>query len=634
MFCANCGKEVSAGDKFCAYCGSPVQTASSPVPLSPEPSMHPIPKKAVSPVLIGGISAAVLAAAVVAGSVFYFTSRDDVDVEETSASSEKREKKKADKKKDTPISEMEEEEEVPTVSKTAETLQNYLETELIPQYGTAKLGTQIKEFEYDDSYDDTYYFWTASAGLSDAKIYDLDQDGDEELLVFLLTKEDITLYIYEAEEDEVRQTAEYTQKRYSDMDGYDISWSLLTANGTPYLFFSESGYGIFWDYSTTNAGLYHYDGNKLYAPLLIKQTQGGSSDFIHTAYQYNADGELLNEEVVLDEDPEHESDCTSEYFCQRVAELFGTYGISLDSEASIQKNQSIYHDIAKADQYETLLHLEMCGESFNQDGSFLTTLHFNDFDSPWAAYQRFLRREETVQMREDAWYYGDQQKEWTLNDIREKIINEYTSEYNSVYPSIEYAYLDCGNDGVEELAVRFVGLDIYAPDDDSDLTMIITCKDNSLEVVYSYETWARSYTSPLYHGCFPSGGSAGAGDHPFDMQYLDADGNLHTVYNAEALGNWWFRDIEPDIYDSVFRSVDPDAEVTHYEIDGADYYVMQSYDTDIDSLCQEYISLCEQKGMTFVSDDEITELIEAYAGRLGIESDWLYEDELSWNYWY
>ena len=118
------------------------------------------------------------------------------------------------------------------------------------------------------------------------------------------------------------------------------------------------------------------------------------------------------------------------------------------------------------------------------------------------------------------------------------------------------------------------------------------------------------------------------------MQYLDADGNLHTVYNAEALGNWWFRDIEPDIYDSVFRSVDPDAEVTHYEIDGADYYVMQSYDTDIDSLCQEYISLCEQKGMTFVSDDEITELIEAYAGRLGIESDWLYEDELSWNYWY
>lgn len=630
MFCANCGKEVSAGDKFCAYCGSPVQTASSPVPLSPEPSMHPIPKKTVSPVLIGGISAAVLAAAVVAGSVFYFTSRDDVDVEETSASSEKREKKKADKKKDTPISEMEEEEEVPTVSKTAETLQNYLETELIPQYGTADLGTQIKEFENEDSYDDTYYFWTASAGLSDAKIYDLDQDGEEELLVFLLTKEDITLYIYEAEEDEVRQTAEYTQKRYSDMDGYDISWSLLTAKGTPYLFFSESGYGIFWDYSTTNAGLYRYDGNKLYAPLLIKQTQGGSSDFIHTAYQYNADGELLNEEVVLDEDPEHESDRTSDYFCQRVAELFGTYGISLDSEAAIQKNQSIYHDIAKADEYETLLHLEMQGESLSYP---ITTLHFNDFDSPWASYQRFLRREETVQMREDAWYYGDQQKEWTLDDIREKIINEYTSEYHSVYPSIEYAYLDCGNDGVEELAVRFVGLGIYAPDDDSDLTMIITCKNNSLEVVYSYETWARSYTAPLYHGCFPSGGSDGAGDHPFDMQYLDADGNLHTVYDARALGGWWFRGIEPDIYDSVFSS-DPSAEVTHYEIDGADYYVMQSYDTDIDSLCQEYVSLCEQKGRNFVSDDEITELIEAYAGRLGIESDWLYEDELSWNYWY
>lgn len=626
MFCSKCGKEVQEHAKFCAYCGSPVQTGPSPFPSTPGISTPPIPKKAISPFLIGGISAAVLIVAVVAGSVFYFTSRDEADTEETSVSSEKREKSKADKKKDASVSDIEEDkEEIPAAPETAELLQNYLETELIPQYGTADLGTQIKEFEYEDTYDEANYFWTASSGLSDAKIYDLDQDGDEELLVFLLTQEDITLCIYEAEEDGIRQTAEYTRERFSDMDGYDISWSLLTANETPYLFLSENGYGIFWDYSTTDTGLYRYDGSQLYAPLLINQTQGGSSDFIYTAYQYNADGELLNEEVVLDEDTEHESDRTWEYYCQRVAELFDTYGISLDSEAAIQRNRNIYRDIEEADGYEPLLHLEMQGDFPDYS---ITELHFNDFDSPWGFCRRFLSGEETVQMRKEAWYYGDRQKEWTLNDIREEIMNEYML---SVYPSIQYTYLDCGNDGVEEIAIRFVGLG--SGRDDDNLTMIITCKDNSLEVVHSYESLYRSIVWSLYHGCIPSSGSAGVGNHPFDMQYLDADGNLHMVYDARALGGYDFRDIEPDIYDAVFSS-SPDAEVTHYEIDGADYYVMHSYDTSVDSLCEEYVSLCEQKGMRFVSDEEIDELIAEYAEKLGIEYDWMFEEEVEWNSWW
>lgn len=616
MFCSKCGKEVQEHAKFCAYCGSPVQTGPSPFPSTPGISTPPIPKKAISPFLIGGISAAVLTVAVVAGSVFYFTSRDEADTEETSVSSEKREKSKADKKKDASVSDIEEDkEEIPAAPETAELLQNYLETELIPQYGTADLGTQIKEFEYEDTYDEANYFWTASSGLSDAKIYDLDQDGDEELLVFLLTEEDITLCIYEAEEDEVRQAVEYTQKRFDDLSGFDVSWSLLTANETPYLLYQEDEYGIFADGSITNTGLYRYDGSQLYAPMLIKQTQGGSIDFIYTAYQYNAEGELLNEEVVLDEDIEHESDRTWEYYCQRVAELFGTYGIS-------------YPDIEEADGYESLLHLKMQEESLNYP---ITTLHFNDFDSPWASYQRFLRHQETVKMRKDAWYYGDQQKEWTLDDIREKIINEYTTEYNSINPDIQYTYLDCGNDGVEELAIRFVGLG--SGRDDDNLTMIITCKDNSLEVVHSYESLYRSIVWSLYHGCIPSSGSAGVGNHPFDMQYLDADGNLHMVYDARALGGYDFRDIEPDIYDAVFSS-SPDAEVTHYEIDGADYYVMHSYDTSVDSLCEEYVSLCEQKGMRFVSDEEIDELIAEYAEKLGIEYDWMFEEEVEWNSWW
>ncbi len=315
----------------------------------------------------------------------------------------------------------------------------------------------------------------------------------------------------------------------------------------------------------------------------------------------------------------------------RIAEFFDAYGIDLDSEAALQKDADIYQGIAEMDGYETLLHLEMWGDYRYEETFSSVTYHFNDFDSPLSFYRRFLAGEETVQIREDAWYTDRQQSEWSLNDILNELTNTYL-EGTDRRPYVEHAYLDCGGDGVEELAIRFTGLDIYSPEDMSNLIMIITCSNGTPEVVYSCESWARSYTEPHYHGCIPSSGSAGAGDHIFGLEYLDGSSNLHPVYYAQQLGGLWIRDLEGEIYDTVFSSVDPDADVTHYQINGADYYVMHSYDTSIDSLCQEYISLCEQKGMRFVSEEEIDELITQYAKELGIEDAWLDEEELSWGY--
>lgn len=390
---------------------------------------------------------------------------------------------------------------------------------------------------------------------------------------------------------------------------------------------------MIWDYSDTNAGLYRYDGQQLYAPLVIAQTAGGSSDFVFTAYQYSPEGELLNEEVIYGMDSESGPDYSMEYYFQRVAELFDTYGIHLDSNIDSPLELDIYQNITDADDYEVLLQMEMWADYLMQDDSYFHVYHFNDFDSPIAHYRRFLAGEETVQMREGVWYYGDAQAAWSVYDIQAELANSYLSGTDRL-PYIQYTYLDCGGDGVEELAIRFVGLDIYAQEDDSDCTMIITCSGDLLEVVYTCESWARSYTSPLYHGCIPSSGSAGAGDHPFDMEYLDADGNLHTVYDAEELGGIWFRRLDPDIYDTVFGSDEPNAAITHYYMNGTDYLVVQTFDDLLDPRFEEYASLCEQKGMRFVSRDEILELIEQYAGELGIETEWLYEEELSWNYSY
>lgn len=633
MFCSKCGKKIDDHANFCVYCGAPVHIGTSFGTPSPEVSAPSMPRKGISPVVIGAVFAVILAAAVTAGGILHFTSRRSDRAEETAASSERTEKESGIKE-ESAVQESDNKEENPAASADAQLLQNYLETDLIPQYGSASLGAQTKTFDYDDinTSASENRFWTASAGISDAKIYDFDQDGSVELLVFLLTEKDITLCIYEADNGKVRQAAAYSKERCSDMSGFDLSWSLINAGGTPYLFCNELQYGIIVDFADTNAGLYCYDGSQLAPVLTIEQTAGESSDFAYTAYQYNPKGELVNEEVIYDETAEPlDADNQLEHYFRRVAELFDAYGIYLDSEAALQKGQDICQCIAEMEGYETLLHLEMWGDYLYQNDSYAVTYHFNDFDSPLSFYRRFLAGEETVKIREGAWNSSRQQPEWTLDDIMNELTDTYLEESDHLL-YVEHAYLDCGGDGVEELAVRFSGLDIYFPEDMSNLIMIITCSSGTPEVVYSCESWARSYTEPRYHGCIPSGGSTGAGDHPFSLEYLDGSGNLHTVYSGEELGGLWIRFLDEEAYDAVFNANDPNADVTYYQINGADYYVMHSYDTSIDSLCQEYISLCEQKGMHFVSYDEIDGLIRQRARDLGIEDAWLEEKKLSWGF--
>ncbi|BCJ94448.1 hypothetical protein acsn021_20170 [Anaerocolumna cellulosilytica] len=157
------------------------------------------------------------------------------------------------------------------------------------------------------------------------------------------------------------------------------------------------------------------------------------------------------------------------------------------------------------------------------------------------AYEKFMKNETKVSFdhlmpigyTEEALYKKG--SEYTLSEILDVITAYYfKNTLNKKIKNIDYSYIDCGKDGVNELALRFNGMDIYDKDDDSTLVYIIKYIDGKLSLRYYYETWARSDSTMNEYGYYQSGGSNGASNHMVDYSLIDKDGNWKFIVSIES----------------------------------------------------------------------------------------------------
>ena len=155
-------------------------------------------------------------------------------------------------------------------------------------------------------------------------------------------------------------------------------------------------------------------------------------------------------------------------------------------------------------------------------------------------YERFLRNEVPVKIGEKenlGEYFNfeeSQGQECTLEELVNLIIDGYTEGEGSGakirLESIEYAFLDCGNDGNRELAIR-----IRTPSvDEWTENIIIKDKAGKLETIYSDVAWSRSRICMNEYGYIYGDGSGGAASHGFDKAYVDADCKYHFIYSDFA----------------------------------------------------------------------------------------------------
>ena len=186
---------------------------------------------------------------------------------------------------------------------------------------------------------------------------------------------------------------------------------------------------------------------------------------------------------------------------------------------------------------------------------------------------------------------------------------------------IEYAYLDLGGDGVQELLVTFVGMDIYNPGDDSTYACVLRYDGAGLKMCYDIYAWARSGYNISYYGVVNGGGSGGAATYYFDQTVLNANGEVLPIFSAteEYVLSAYTGPFYEDGFDPTSFSDMPDAGICFYEINDS-YYLVYTDDLNVDRASYEEVSaFYGSHGYQIYTQDEVDAILAEQVRSLGIE---------------
>lgn len=208
--------------------------------------------------------------------------------------------------------------------------------------------------------------------------------------------------------------------------------------------------------------------------------------------------------------------------------------------------------------------------------------------------------------------------------VNQRYLDPEYSEKTS-YDYAQYAYVDCPDNDSGNLLIKFVGLNIYAPDDDSFAVYVLTESNGQLYLTDEYECWARSAVTAYRNGLCSSDGSSGAGDHIAGIDAIMSNGRVTSVYYIETLNGEWTRSVSESIYNEVF-GVDTLVllNVSIYTIGENQYYTYDLSECTQEQipLCETYINRCrDEAGINWITDEEAQALIKERFSSMGVDYD-------------
>ena len=259
-------------------------------------------------------------------------------------------------------------------------------------------------------------------------------------------------------------------------------------------------------------------------------------------------------------------------------------------------------------------------------------------------YTRFIKNEVPVTVEESfpqndyKIYNLEPGKSYTFTELGEYVNESYFNpEYSTKtsYDNAQYAYLESSDNHTRILLVKFSGLGIYTPDDDSFAVYVIAENNGRLCLTSSYECWARSYTKACKNGLLVSGGSSGAGDHIEVVSVVLTNGKDENIYATEILSGLWANCINEQIYNEVFENnKDIIFSVMIHSIGDKTLYTYDLSECTDDqlSICETYINRCRDEAeINWVTEEDVQKAIQERCSALGIDDKLMeQQEEVDW----
>lgn len=275
---------------------------------------------------------------------------------------------------------------------------------------------------------------------------------------------------------------------------------------------------------------------------------------------------------------------------------------------------------------------------------------------PFAIYQRFLDGEVPAYFREADRFEG-YNLTWQMEAETPYDFSEICSIINTVHNggapleelgnNISYAYIDCGADGIAELALLFHDLD-HQQHYSEDVTLFIKAVNDRLEVCYIMQSYYKDYweLSNIY-GVVDNHINGGTGIYCEEMGYIGADGVYDVVYFVyNDLNSYYFLDLPEDfpyeipedewivlqsyIFETYGQNVDYEEYCMLAALDltvPGYHYNTENSAIDIDALSR---AVTEATGMELYSPEEILAMAAAREVELGLTEEIKNGPEVEW----
>ena len=281
-------------------------------------------------------------------------------------------------------------------------------------------------------------------------------------------------------------------------------------------------------------------------------------------------------------------------------------------------------------------------------------------------YKAFLNGQEKVgiskvdlnsYMYEGMEFTIDHSKLYTMEELLDSFFKDrlYVNDNCYSVDSLEYSYVDMGNDGTMELVLHFISHIFY---DEYSNIMIIKNIDDKLEMCYFTEDGYRSYNYVNKNGVVALGGSGGASIWYDSYRTMDSAGNVIFLYDSQSMGAYNIY-IDGEDYSDIAQKlgVDEDISIIRYSFEeynseeyddeaydeylNKSYYTYEKYDDDrnLSSPSEIYERTSKYaKFMNLISDnvhsyDEMQNIIDEHLIEYGLSREMLEIDEPEWIQW-